>query len=151
MATNETFFYALIIVAGLIVLFLFLKRGQTCAGCSESFKQKSQRPSQQSIKESEYRRKTRKELGIYHNYIPNIEPNSNHYGFFKSDYSSPWPGYNKYSLYSPHVSPPNTDNYPYMDSPYNQVMTPCAMGCTDKKCLSGCVFRSLAESLTPVQ
>jgi len=146
MATNSTFFYALIIVAGLVSLFLFLRRGKTCAGCSEGFKQKSQK----SIKESEYRRKKRKESGVYHDYVPAIETNNKHYGFFKSDYSPPWPGYNKYSLYSPHVSPPNTDNYPYTDSPYNQIMNPCAMGCTDKKCLSDCVFRALAESLAPI-
>jgi hypothetical protein len=146
MVSSNTFFYALIIVAGLVVLFLFLKRGQTCTSCSEGFKQKSQ----QSIKESEYRREKRNKSGAYHDYVPATETNNKHYDF-KSDYSQPWPGYNKYSLYSPHVSPPNTDNYPYMDSPYNQVMTPCAMGCTDKKCLSGCVFHALAETLAPVQ
>ena len=144
MATSNTFFYALIIVGGLIAFFLFLRRGETCASCSENFAQK---PS--LSKESEYRKMKRKELGLYHVYVPAAKTD----GTFGpvNTHNQPWPGYDKYSLYSTMVSPPNTDNYPYMDSPYNQVMNLCSSGCSDKKCLSECVLHTLAETLPPIQ
>ena len=132
---SETFFNCIIILSGLIVLFLFLRRGQTCASC-ENFTQKLP-----LSKESEYRKKKRKELGGYHNHVPD----------FVNTYNQPWPGYDKYSLYSTMVSPPNINNYPYMDSPYNQVMNTCASGCSNKKCLEECVLHTLAETLHPIQ
>ncbi len=154
MASN-TFFYALIIVGCLVALFLFLRRGQTCTGCSENFAQKLRYPTQKSIassEEAEYRKKKRKELGLYHDYIPAARTDSESNDFVSTGIrNEPWPGYDRYSLYSTMVNPPNTDNYPYMDSPYNQEMDGCAMGCSNKKCLAGCVFHALAETLPPIQ
>ena len=136
MASN-TFFYALIIVGCLVALFLFLRRGQTCTGCSENFAQKLQHPTQKSIassEEAEYRKKKRKELGLYHDYIPaartDSESNDSEVIGFASTRNEPWPGYYQYSLYSTMVNPPNTDNYPYMHSPYNQEMDGCSPGCS---------------------
>ncbi len=160
MVASNTFFYALIIVGGLIALFLFLRRGQTCTGCSENFSQKLQHPTQKSMassEEAEYRQKKREELGLYHDYIPTVNSDDEFDGSEDIVFAGtgtrnePWPGYNQYSLYSPMVNPPNTKNYPYMNSPYNQEMDGCAMGCFDKKCLSGCVFHALAETLPPIQ
>ena len=151
MASN-TFFYALIIVGVLAAFFLFLRRGETCVSCSENFTQLP--PNQKLNKEAEYRRKRRQELGHYSKYVPAIisEGESNRQLSFNFNYpTEPWPGYNKLSLYSQKVSPPNLDNYPYMNSPYNQVMTPCSMGCSDKTCVSDCVLHTLAETLPPIQ
>jgi hypothetical protein len=148
---GNTFFYALIIVGVLIALFLFLRRGETCGSCSENFTQKLSFPIQEDFgmdKEAEYRRKKRRKMGTYHKYVPAIvsEGESNHHLSFDPP-TEPWPGYNKLSLYSQKVIPPNLDNYPYMNSPYNQVMNSCAMGCSDKECLSDCVL----HTLPPVQ
>jgi len=152
MVSSNTFFYALIIVGALIAFFLFFRRGETCGNCSENFTQKL--PSLQSVvidKEAKYRRKKRQKLGHYHKYVPAIvsEGESNHHLSFGPP-TEPWPGYNQLSLYSQKVSPPNLDNYPYMNSPYNQVMNPCSMSCSDKECLSDCVFQALGATLPSV-
>ncbi len=146
---STTFFYALIIVGGLIAFFLFLNKGQTCASCSENFTQKQTQKSVVSSKEAEYRKNKRKELGLYHDYVPAVSSDDKVVDVV-STYSEPWPGYNKLSLYSPKVSPPNTEGYPYMNSPYDQVMDGCSSRCSDKKCQAGCVFHTLAETLPPI-
>nr|QBK86150.1 MAG: hypothetical protein LCMAC101_07450 [Marseillevirus LCMAC101] len=152
---SNTFFYALIILSGLVVLFVFLRKGQTCTGCSEGFHQltKATQPS----KEAEYRKKKRKELGLKYNYGPASMTDGKVRKFVGTH--QPWPGYDKYSLYSTMVSPRNTDNYPYMDTPYNEIMRSCVPSCyssdqdqdQSKRCLKGCVFLALAETLPPVQ
>lgn len=91
-------------------------------------------------------------MGTYHKYVPAVVSegeNTHHLSFGPP--TEPWSGYNKLSLYSQKVIPPNTEGYPYMDSPYNQMMNTCSMGCSDKECLSDCVFNTLAATLPPVQ
>ena len=150
MVSSNTFFYAFIIVGALVIFFLFLRRGETCVSCSENFTQKQTLESGASFKEAEYRKNKRRNLGHYHDYVPAIETDDI-IQYVGSTYSQPWPGYDKLSLYSPKVSPPNLDNYPYMNSPYDQVMDPCSLGCSDKKCQVGCAFHALAETLSPIQ
>ena len=146
----NTFFYALIIVAGLIILFVFLKRGQSCVGCSENFQQ-----APRLSKEAEYRKKKRQELNPQRNYDRDPDPESpGKVRNFVSNHYPVWKGYDKYSLYSTMVSPPNINNYPYMNSPYDQLISNCSSQCRGEhqtKCLMECTLHALDMTLPPIR
>ena len=71
-----------------------------------------------------------------------------------ADLPQVWPNYNKFSLYSSHVSPGNPRGYPYTNTPYDETMRECSSTCYPEshkgRCLTGCVMKALHQSLAPL-